>query len=256
MHHVAVAVAQDLHLDVASTLHQLLEVHLVVAKGSQCLAPSRRQRIRQFRFAADNTHAATATAPTGLEHHWVADASRQLLALFQVQRQWRRGRHHRHVGGHGGIARRNLVAQCAHHLGTWSDPLDAGSDHGFGKFWVLGEEAVSRVDGIHLGSAGDAQDVVDVEVGLQRFLALAHQVALIGLEAVERELVFLGIDRNGFLAHLVGGAHDANGDLAAVGNENFIEHSTSPGVLFHVLVSVLLLIHALQSVRIPNHRWL
>ena len=42
---------------------------------------------------------------------------------------------------------------------------------------------------------------------------LADQIGLVGLEAVQRQLVFLGKDRDGLEAELVGGAKDANGGL-------------------------------------------
>ena len=45
-------------------------------------------------------------------------------------------------------------------------------------------------------------------------------VGLVGLEAVQRELVLLGLDRDGLDAELVGGAEHADGDLGAVGDED------------------------------------
>jgi hypothetical protein len=59
-----------------------------------------------------------------------------------------------------------------------------------------------------------ADDVGDVEVGLERLLALADQVALVGLEAVQREAVLVGVDGDGPDAEFGGGAHHADGDLA------------------------------------------
>jgi hypothetical protein len=68
-----------------------------------------------------------------------------------------------------------------------------------------------------------ADDVGEVEIGRDRSLARAHLIGLVGLEAVEAELVLLGEDRNGALAQLVGGTQDADGDLAPVGDEDFPE---------------------------------
>src|SRR5690606_13365200 len=48
-------------------------------------------------------------------------------------------------------------------------------------------------------------------------------IGLVGLEAVQRQLVFLGKDRDGLEAELVGGAKHANGDLAAIGDEDFLD---------------------------------
>ena len=75
------------------------------------------------------------------------------------------------------------------------------------------------MDRVHLRLTRDAEDVVDLEVGLDRALALADQIGLVGLEAVQREAVLLGVDRDGADAELVGGAQHADGDFAAVGDE-------------------------------------
>ena len=93
--------------------------------------------------------------------------------------------------------------------------MDAGVDHRLREVRVLGQEAVAGVDRVDACLAGDAQDVLDVEVGRERLLALADEVALVGLEAVQREPVFLRIDRHGADVHLGRGAHDADRDLAS-----------------------------------------
>ena len=67
--------------------------------------------------------------------------------------------------------------------------------------------------------ARDAQDVLDVEIGLDRLLVSAYEIGLVGLRAMEREAVFLRIDRDRAHAELIGGAHDADGDLAPVGDQ-------------------------------------
>ena len=67
--------------------------------------------------------------------------------------------------------------------------------------------------------ARDAQDVGNVEVGLDRALALADQVGLVGLGPMQAEAVLLRVDGDGLEAELVRGAHDANGDLTAIGDQ-------------------------------------
>ena len=98
MHEVAVRVAEDLHFDVPRLAHQLLEIHLVVAEAGLGLAARHRQQLGELRIAFDDAHAAAAAAPARLQHHRVADFGRLLLAGFDVGRQRRRRRHHRHAG--------------------------------------------------------------------------------------------------------------------------------------------------------------
>ena len=52
---------------------------------------------------------------------------------------------------------------------------------------------------------------------------VAHQVGLVRLEAVEGELVLLGIDGHRLLAELGCRAHDADGDFAAIGDQDLAE---------------------------------
>jgi hypothetical protein len=79
------------------------------------------------------------------------------------------------------------------------------------------------MDRVGAALAGDADDVGEVEIGRDRSLARAHLIGLVGLEAVEAELVLLGENRHGALAELIGGAQDPDGDLAPVGDEDFLE---------------------------------
>ncbi len=167
-----------------------------------------------------DAHAAAAAAPARLEHHRVADACARGARLPRVVgRQRRRRGHDRHAGATREVARRDLVAEAAHHLGRRADEHDPGRGAGLGELRVLRQEAVARMDGIGAGLDGDAHDVVDVEVGLDRALALADQVALVRLHAVQREAVLLRVDRDRADAQLVGRTHDADRDLAAVRDE-------------------------------------
>ena len=63
------------------------------------------------------------------------------------------------------------------------------------------------------------EHVVQIEVGIDRRAALADEIALVGGEAMPRAAIFLGEDRYRAHLELARGAHDADGDLAAVGDE-------------------------------------
>ena len=68
-------------------------------------------------------------------------------------------------------------------------------------------------------SLGDGDDAVDIEVRPDRLARLADQVGLVGLEAVQGVAVFVRVDGDRADAQLVGRAEDADGDLAAIGDE-------------------------------------
>ena len=79
------------------------------------------------------------------------------------------------------------------------------------------------MDGVDLVLPGQGDDAGDVEIGADRLAGLADAVGLVGLEAVQGEAVFVRIDGDRADAQLVGGAEDANGDLAAVGDQQLAD---------------------------------
>src|SRR5690606_36687477 len=81
---------------------------------------------------------------------------------------------------------------------------------------VLGEEAVAGVEGVGPGGAGGGDDLVDVEIGVD-----AHSGARGG--DVRGRTVLVGVDGDRGEAHCVDAAEDAQGDLAAVGNQDAVD---------------------------------
>ena len=233
VHHIAMQVAQHLDLDVVRTAHQLLQVHLVIAEGRFRFAPRHRQLHTQVLRCLDGAHAAAAAAPAGLQHQRIANGSRQLQAFLDVVRQRVGGWHHRHAGCHGCLTRRHLVAQPGHHLGRGADEGNARRGAGTRQLGVLGQEAITRVNGIGTGLLGHPDDLSDVEVSLQRLLPLPHQVALVGLGPMQRKTVLVRIDADGAQPQLGGCTHHADGDLGAVGHQ----HRSDPPALAYVVVT-------------------
>ena len=69
----------------------------------------------------------------------------------------------------------------------------------------------------------DRDDAGDVEIRLDGPFATADLVGFVGFEAVQREAIFLGVNRDGAQAEFGGGAEDTNRDLAAIGGEQFFD---------------------------------
>src|SRR2546421_10480368 len=76
MRHVPVCIPEQLHLDVARTLHVALAEDAVVSERGLRLSFRRRESVLQLRGPADNSHAAPAAACRGLDDHGVADLLR------------------------------------------------------------------------------------------------------------------------------------------------------------------------------------
>jgi hypothetical protein len=56
----------------------------------------------------------------------------------------------------------------------------------------------------------------DIQIGFHWSLALADQVRFVGLEAMQREAVFLRVDRNRAQPQFIGCTQNADGDFAAI----------------------------------------
>src|SRR5205807_5313317 len=88
---------------------------------------------------------------------------------------------------------------------------------------LLGEEAVTGVNRLRAAPLRGVDHLLRVEVALARGRG-ADPHGLVALFDVQRALVCLRVDRDGAHAHLARRASDAAGDLAAVGDEQLVEH--------------------------------
>ena len=219
-----VLVGQHLDLDVARVLEELLEVDGGVAEGVLRLGARGVHRVHERGLGVHDAHAAPAAAAGGLDDDGVADQRREAPDLLGVVGQ-------RPVGaGHAGDAHalhrrlgRDLVAHHADRGGRRADEDEAGVLHALGEVGVLGEEAVAGVDRLRVGDLGGADDGRDVEVAVARGRrADAHR--LVGEHHVLRVRVGLRMDGDRLDAHFAAGALDAQRDLAAVGDEDLLEH--------------------------------
>ena len=138
-----------------------------------------------------------------------------LDGLFQA-------RHDGHAGPDRQSAGGRLVTEQLEQLRAGSHERDAGLLARTRERRVLRQEPVARMNRVHVLLFGQGDDAIDVEIGLHRAHAAADLIRLVGLEAVETERVFLGIDRDGPKAQLGRGPHDANRDLTPVEREQFV----------------------------------
>ena len=216
---VAVRVAEYLHFDVLDVFQQLFHVHRAVAKGALGLGGGGEEGVFQLLGAVHAADAAAAAAGAGLDEQRIADLFRlgaQLLDIF-----------HQVAAGHDGHARRAhgapglvLVAHAANDLRRGADELDVALRAKLGKARVFRKQAVAGVDGLRAGERGRGEDGGHVQV-TARGAGRADADALVRQRHVQSVAVGLGKHRHGGDAHLLAGADDAHGDLAAVGDQQF-----------------------------------
>ena len=85
------------------------------------------------------------------------------------------------------------------------------------------KKSVTRMDRVDALLFGERHDSRDVQVRFDWSLADANLVGFIGLEPVQAQPVFLRINADRAQAEFGGRAKDADGDLAAVGGEQFLD---------------------------------
>jgi hypothetical protein len=209
---------------VARVLQELLHVDHVVAERSLGFLLGGGDGVRQRGLGVDHAHAAAAAAAGGLDDHRVADLRRDLRvgAGIVAERAAAAG-HAGHAGGLHRPDRLHLVAHQADGVGLRADEDEAGLLHALGEVGVLRQEPIAGVDRLRVGDLGGGDDRRHVQVALargrradaDRFVRHRHvlEVAVDG-----------GMHRDRTDAECMAGAQDAQRDLAAVGDDDFIEH--------------------------------
>ena len=216
---VAVLVGQDLEFDVPRRGDELLQVDVGRAeRGAGLLLRLRKQR-RQILGPVDHAHAAPAAARGGLEDDGIADPGGHLQRLFGALEDARRAGQHRHAHLPHERAGALLHPHQPDDLGPRPDELDAGGFANLGEAGVLAQEAVARMDGVHVGDFRGADDGGDVQVAAGA-LGRADADGLVGETHVRAVTVGFRIDGDRLDSQFLAGADDANGNLAPIGDEN------------------------------------
>ena len=224
----AMGVAQQLHLDMAGAQDHLFQIALAVAEGGLGLASALADLFGQLGRRLDRPHSPTAAAPRGLQHQRIADFSRLRADRGEIVAQNLGRGDHRHARLDRHAPRRRLVAKRAHGVGARADEGDPGSLAGVHEIGVFRQKAIARMDRVRAAFLGDPDDLGDGQIGRDRPQPLADPVGLVRLEAVQAQLVLLGIDGHRLLAQFVGRPHHADRNLAPVGDQDFLKHTGPP----------------------------
>ncbi|KMU86024.1 hypothetical protein CIHG_03555 [Coccidioides immitis H538.4] len=221
---VAVFVAEQLDLDVLGLSRS--------ARRRRCRCRRRiwpprcaLEGVAEGLLVADDTHAAATAAEGGLDDDGEAVLVGEGLDLLEAGDGALGPGDDGDAALDGEATGGDLVAQGVDGVRRGADEDEAGLLDVAGELSVLGEEAVARVDEVDAVLDGDADDLVAGEIGADggELAPPADHVGLVRLLAVHAEAVLVGVDGDGLEGQLVGGAEDADGDLAAVGDEDLVE---------------------------------
>ena len=220
---IAVAVGQNLDLDVARIADEALDEQPIIAKRGGGLRPGAVKALAQFAVVMGNPHALAAATGRGLDHHRIADALGKPRGFLG-----RCGRLLAPHNGNAGLARNpfrpDLVAHGVNRRRRRPDEHDSRLRAGRCKTGIFGKEAIARVHGLGARRAarGDQFFAVKVRLGRRR---RTDRHRFVGEFDVKRVAVGIGIDRDRRNSQALRGADDAAGDLTAIGDQHFREHS-------------------------------
>src|SRR5215218_9795300 len=231
--HPTELVTEDLELDVPRPHQVLLDVDVAVAERRERLTA--RERKRPLVLLGTLCHAHSLSAPAGgsLDDHGKADRPRKLERLLDVLDGTGRAGHDRHADGGHRLPCGGLVAHHADLLGRRTDEGDVRGGADLGELGVLRQEAVAGMDRVGTGDLRGGDDAWNLEVRVARRRGPdAHVV--VGEAHVKRFAIRCGVHRDGLDAELAARPDHSQGDLAAIGDQDFLKHrptSRSPRIV-------------------------
>ena len=221
MHHAAVTVAEDLHLDVLRVGNVAFEKHRRVAEGAPRFALRFIKQIREIAGLGDDAHPAATAAERGFDNERETNFLRDFERFTAIFNGVLRSGQRRHADFVRQRAGGRFVAHLAQQLNARSDERDARVGTSLRELRVLGQKTVARMNHVHALLLREGDDAGDVEIRADRAFADADQVRLVRLETMDRKPVLLGVDGHGAETQLGSRAKNADGNFAAVGDQQF-----------------------------------
>lgn len=225
----AMAIADDLHLDMAGLPDQTLGINTVEAERRLGLGLAACIGFREICFVLDHAHAATAAAGHRLDddHRMAAERGEERRNLLQARRTAGAG-DDRHAAAFCQLPCRDLVAEQFECCRLGPDKDDARVRASLRKRRVLAEEAVAGMHGIAAGALRRLHHGLDVEIGPRAAARDFHR--LVRDAHMQRQRVIGRVDRNRRDVGVSRRARDADGDLATIGDQELFErHSGLSG---------------------------
>ncbi|MNE29259.1 hypothetical protein D3C80_1227340 [compost metagenome] len=227
-------VPQNLDLDMARLVDELLDEDTVVAERVFRLVAGRLETLARFRVVPGDAHA-LAAAPCGcLDHHRIADRGRDFHRLVSVFDQAHVPGHGRDTGLRSDLFRGDLVAHCLDGLHGRADEGDTGFFECGGESGIFRQKAITRMHGIRTGPGDRIEYLVDDDIGLVgRCGTDMHR--LVGHRHMQGIRIGVRIDGDGCDAHLLRCSDNPAGDFATIGDEDFLEHGCGPSERYRVV---------------------
>ena len=203
---------------------QAFGIEIAVAERGLGLGCGAREGVRYVALGGHDAHASPAAARDRLDDDArLAMLGEERLHPRQVGRAVCTRQHRRPVLAGMGPGT-SLVAEQLELFRCRADEDQAAVGTGARQGSILGQEAVAGMETVASRCAGGRNHARDIEIG--RRAAPAERPDLIDSPDMQGGRVVLGMDTDCGDAEFGGGLGDADGDFAAIGDQEFLEHGT------------------------------
>ncbi len=213
----AVRVGEDLDFDMAGIFQIFFKIKARVSESIKRFGGGIAPRGGELGIASDQAHAFSAAARDGFEENGIAHGLRESLSFLWFFDGIVRARDDGNFGAASELATGSFRSEGFHGFGGRTDENEIGFFASAGEHWIFGEEAITGMNGVAVGAAGDVDEFVDAEITFAGGRG-ADGVGFVGEADVERGAVGFAEDGDGADAQFATGAEDADGDFTAIGD--------------------------------------
>ena len=166
VHDVAVGIGQDLDLDVAGAIDELLEIDAGVLERGLGLVAGHLQRAAEVGLVAADPHALAAAAGGRLDQDGKADRPGEAEGLGIAGDGPFGAGHAGDLGRGGDLLGLGLQAHLADGLVGRADELEVAAPADLGELGVLAQEAIAGMNRLHVGHLGGRDQPGDVQIAV------------------------------------------------------------------------------------------
>ena len=216
-------IAQDLEFDMVRFFDEFFEVDVGVAEGFFRFHPGGEESFDEADVVMGGSHAFAAATSDGFDHHGVSDFfcgfDGFMFGSDGAIATWGDG----DASFAGIFSGEGFISHFTNGIRGRTDEADVTGLADFGEVGAFREKTVPRVDGVDIADFGGGDDAIDFKITLCAG-SWADADGFVGGLDVKGVVIGFGVDGESTDAEVFAGADDAEGDLAAVGDEDFVEH--------------------------------
>ena len=148
-------------------------------------------------FGFDHAHPSPPATLGRFEHNWIAHCTPQFDRFLEVSHRGGRAVQDRYAHFFGDFASCDFIAEHLECFDARTDEHDPFCTKSSRKLGILREESISRVNGIDLVFAAQANDSFDVQIRSDRLPRLADRVRFVRFESMQCKSIFVRVNSDG-----------------------------------------------------------